>query len=401
MGPGIAVAATGVGAADLVATSVAGSRYGNVLIWAVVVGALLKYVLNEGVARWQLATGTTVFEGWARHLGSVVRWYFLAYLVIWPIFVSGGVMVTCGLAAHTFFPQLSIPAWGIIHSIICFLVVLRGSYITFERIIKVIIVVMFVSIIGAAIVAGIGWKAIVVPQMLPADDLRMVLSLIGGVGGSVTMLCYGYWIREKQWRGGDYLPLVRIDLATAYVLTGLFGGALMVLSTHVLLSTGVEVAGSGALVQLGNLLTGVMGETGRLVFLIGFWGVVLSSLLGVFQGVPYLFADYVWNLRGAKPEERERMVGNKSLSYRVFLGYLAFPCMLMLYIDNPIWIVITYAAVSALFVPFFAATLLYMNSRVDWVGEKFRNGWVTNLVLVATLALFGYLGVVGFLARLS
>ena len=39
IGPGLVVAATGVGAADLVATLVAGSKYGYALLWAVVLGA--------------------------------------------------------------------------------------------------------------------------------------------------------------------------------------------------------------------------------------------------------------------------------------------------------------------------------------------------------------------------
>ena len=60
IGPGIVVAATGVGAGDMIAASVAGAKYGTVIIWAAIVGAVIKFVLNEGMARWQLATGTTV-----------------------------------------------------------------------------------------------------------------------------------------------------------------------------------------------------------------------------------------------------------------------------------------------------------------------------------------------------
>ncbi len=39
IGPGIMAAATGVGAGDLVATMVAGSRYGYTLLWAVILGS--------------------------------------------------------------------------------------------------------------------------------------------------------------------------------------------------------------------------------------------------------------------------------------------------------------------------------------------------------------------------
>lgn len=75
VGPGLVVAATGVGAADMVATLVAGSRYGYALLWAVVLGVILKIILVEGAGRFTLATGKTIFEGW-RSLGKWTTWYF-------------------------------------------------------------------------------------------------------------------------------------------------------------------------------------------------------------------------------------------------------------------------------------------------------------------------------------
>ena len=63
IGPGLLVAATGVGAGDLATASFAGSLLGNGILWAAVLGAFLKYVVNEGLARWQLATGNTIIEG--------------------------------------------------------------------------------------------------------------------------------------------------------------------------------------------------------------------------------------------------------------------------------------------------------------------------------------------------
>ena len=59
IGPGLAVAATGVGAGDLLAAMLAGAEFREILLWVIVAGALLKLALNEGVARWQLATGST------------------------------------------------------------------------------------------------------------------------------------------------------------------------------------------------------------------------------------------------------------------------------------------------------------------------------------------------------
>lgn len=43
--------------------------------------------------------------------------------------------------------------------------------------------------------------------------------------------------------------------------------------------------------------------------------------------------------------------------------------------------------------PLPALTLLIMNNRTRWVGRQYRNGWLTNVVLVAALAFFACLAV--------
>ena len=55
VGPGVLVAATGVGAGDLATGALVGSKLGTAVLWAVVLGAGLKYLLTEGLARWQMA----------------------------------------------------------------------------------------------------------------------------------------------------------------------------------------------------------------------------------------------------------------------------------------------------------------------------------------------------------
>ena len=90
--PGLLVAATGVGAGDLATASFAGSLLGNGILWAAVLGAFLKFVVNEGLARWQLATGNTLIEGAVDKFGRVFGWLFLPYLFIWSFFVASALM---------------------------------------------------------------------------------------------------------------------------------------------------------------------------------------------------------------------------------------------------------------------------------------------------------------------
>ena len=398
IGPGIAIAATGVGAGDLVSVTAAGSKFGNTLIWAVVVGAILKYVLNEGVARWQLATGQSVVEGWAQHLGPLAGYCFVAYLVLWTFFVSGGLMVAAGLAAHTLIPILSRQWWGVIHAVLGFVLVWLGTYERFEQVMKALVALMFIAIVGTALAAGPSADSLLVPPAVPVGGLPFTLGLIGGVGGTVTMLAYGYWIQERNWIGVGWLGTVRTDLAIAYGLTGLFGVGVMFLSTEILYQQGIQVEGQDGLLRMASILQQSLGPIGQWLFLIGFWGATFSSILGVFQGVPYLFADFVCQASGST-NARDEYVNPRKPFYRMYLLFMAFPCMLMLFAPRPIWIVVTYAAISSLFLPLLALSLLILNNRTRLVGRQHRNGPLTNLLLLAAIGLFIYLGIDALISR--
>lgn len=397
LGPGLAIAATGVGAGDLLAAMVAGADFGTALIWVVVAGAALKLGLNEGVARWQLATGTTLLEGWCRHLGWPFKIYFLAYLVLWSFIVAGGMASACGVAAHAVWPAPGIAGWGALHSLTALVLVWAGRYGLFENVMKAMVGLMTLTLLASVLIVGpdLGAVAEGLLPHLPRGSAAASLSLMGGVGGSVTLLAYGYWIREKGWTGRAALATVRLDLAVGYLLTGIFGGAMLVLAAVVLAGGEGMPPGSQALVACGDAIREATGArfgpaTGRAaasLFLAGVWAAVFTSMLGVWNGVPYLFADFVDGLRG----RFGGAVDTRGRTYRAYLLYLALPPLALLVLGRPIWVIKLYTLSGGLFMPLLAASLLWLNSRRDLVGEL-RNRTPATAVLVLSLVLFLAIG---------
>jgi len=393
LGPGLAIAATGVGAGDLLAAMLAGANFASALVWVIVVGAALKLVLNEGVARWQLATDTTLLEGWCRHLGRPFQIYFLVYLVVWSFIVAGGLMSACGVAAHALVPGLSIRMWAVLHSLAALALVLIGRYAFFESVMKILIGVMVLTLLVSVVLVGpdlMGAVRGLIPTM-PRGSATATLSLMGGVGGSVTMLSYGYWIREKGWTGVGVLGRVRLDLAVGYVLTGLFGVAMLMLAAVVLGGGAGMPPGSEGLVACGDAIRGAttprfgagVGRSAALIFLVGVWGAIFTSTLGVWNGVPYIFADFVSAFKGRYGES----VSTGDWTYRGYLLFLALPPMAMLVLDRPIWVITVYTVTGGLFMPLLAASLLWLNSRRDLVSDQ-RNGRWTTALLIFSLLLF-------------
>jgi Mn2+/Fe2+ NRAMP family transporter len=397
LAPGILIAATGVGAGDLITASIAGSRVGLTILWAVLVGAVLKWVLNEGLARWQMATGTTLLEGWVDRLGGWVQWVFLLYLIPWTLATGAALMTACGAAGAAVW-QLGLPfgqakvVWGVVHALVGLVLVWVGGFRLFEKVMSVCIAVMFVAVMVTAVMIGPDWaqlgRGLVIPQIADFDrDIPWVLGLLGGVGGSVTLLSYGYWVREQGRSGAEGVSRCRLDLAVGYAMTALFGIAMVTIGSRLTLAPGKS---DRVALELADQLAGVMGASGQWVFLIGFWGAVFSSLLGVWQSVPYLFADFMLIRRGVSAEQRAGLDYTKLRAYRGFLVGLAIVPMVLLGRDLG-RVQLVYAVMAAMFMPLLAVTLLILNNRSAWVGQGFRSRWPVNVVLVATIAAFAYI----------
>lgn len=382
IGPGIVIAATGLGAGDMIAASVAGAKFGTVIIWSIILGALFKFVLNDGLAKWQLFTGTTLVSGWLKYFSKIVNYYFLVYLILWGFIVAAALISACGLAAHSIFPFLSVEMWGIIHTIIAFFMVYFGKYSFTEKFMGGIIAIMFIVIIYCTIMLLPDFSDILSGLLnpgIPKGSPKFILGVVGGVGGSVTILSYGYWMREKSWNNKSFFKTARTDLTVAYLLTGLFGiGILIIAST-----TNAEVmTGKKMVLELANRIEIIESPLSKWIFLIGFWGAVFSSMIGVYQGVPYIYNDFINKLKN-----KNQAADTTSKSYRGFLLFLAFPPLLLLIAGKPVIIVIIYSIMGALFMPFLATTLLILNNK--FISDKNqKNNIITNIILVMILILF-------------
>jgi Mn2+/Fe2+ NRAMP family transporter len=282
--------------------------------------------------------------------------------------------------------------FGIAASLLGLGLVLVGGYRAFEVAMKVCIGVMFVTIVVTAAMLWPGWGAVLsglaVPRIpdVPGEPLVWTLALIGGLGGTLTVLCYGYWLREDGRTSPEDLRTCRIDLGASYTITALFGIAMMIVGSNVQ----IEGEGTGLLVTLSDRLGAELGPAGKWLFLAGTFGTVFSSLLGVWQAAPYLFAD-CWRLLGANGAGPQT-VNRSAAPYRVFLALLAVVPMVGLFFSFR-EVQKFYTVIGAYVFPLLALALLVMNSRERWVGARFKNRPLTAFALVGVLVFFTWLAV--------
>jgi Mn2+/Fe2+ NRAMP family transporter len=400
--PGLLTAATGVGAGDLATAGLVGSRLGLTILWAVPVGAFLKFVLTEGLTRWQLATNMTVLEGAMAQWRGAVRLLFPLYLIPWSFFVGSALISACGVTMQAILPLFDNPVhgkivYGILQSLLGLFLVRLGGFKLFEKVMAVCIGVMFVTVVITAAMVAPDWGEVMAGTLLPRvpeaeGAIRHTIALMGGVGGTLTILCYGYWIREEKRQGIEQLRTCRIDIAVGYAATALFGLAMVILGNQ------IPAQGKGAMlvVNLAECLRQQVGPVGRILFLVGAWGAVFSSLLGVWQSVPYIFADFcgMWQRR-----DEPTPVATDSRAYRLYLYAIAIVPLLGLAVKFS-RIQLLYAFIGAGFMPLLAVVLLFLNGKAKLVGMNNRNRVPTTLVLIATLVFFAAAGWLAILEKI-
>jgi Mn2+/Fe2+ NRAMP family transporter len=390
------VAATGVGAGDLVATLIAGSSFGYTLLWAAIAGCLVKISLAEAAGRWHLSTGRTLFDGWAS-LGRWTTWFFAVYAVVWGFVYGAAAMSSSALPLQALFPDvMDLKWWAVACGLTGLVFVWFNRYAVFEKVMTVLVGVMFLVTVYLAIrvTPNLGDAFAGLLPVLPdeKDSVLNTLGLIGGVGGTITLAAYGYWVNAKGWTDTGWMKVMRLDNRVAYATTGIFVVAMLFVGAELLHSANVALAkGDKGLIQLGDILEAEYGSATAKFFLIGFFATSFTSLIGVWHGVSLMFADFVTRLRpgtgAALGEEVASGARERSWPFRAYLLWLTFPPIVLLFQDQPFRLIIIYGVLGAAFLPFLAGTLLWLLNS-GRTPAQWRNGPLSNTMLALAGLLF-------------
>lgn len=378
--PGLLVAATGVGAGDLITGALAG-HYLGLLLWVPLLGAILKYVLTEGIARYQFATGNTLIYGWMKELGKGVQYPFFIYLVVWSFMVGGALVNGVGSSLQNIFPiEYGKVIYGTAASLLTLLLLSYGRYEIFEKIMTILIGFMFFAVIGTSLSFIDSLPKLIQGFFsVKADTFSnpWFLGVLGGVGGTLTILCYGYWIRESNREGREGFKITKIDLSVSYLLTGLFSVSMMILGYQL---TEIDKSGPIFVEQVSQLFAQKLGPWGEYLFKAGFFCGVYSSLLGVWQSVPYLYADLWFIHKGEKVQDLK----GTTIYKRSLIALSIIPLVSTLIKFQAIQLL--YAVVGALFIPLCVISLLLLNNKKE--RGDYRNSIGINFLLVLTLLFF-------------
>jgi hypothetical protein len=111
----------------------------------------------------------------------------------------------------------------------------------------------------------------------------------------------------------------------------------------------------------------------------------MSSLVGVWNGVSLMFADFVGHVRGLGADHRDSRAGGKY--YKGYILWLTLPPIALIFMGEPVYLILAYGVLGALFMPFLAITLLWL-LNTDRTPEEWRNKLHSNIALFLCAAAF-------------
>jgi Mn2+/Fe2+ NRAMP family transporter len=378
-------------------------------MWIIVVALFIRFLFVSLIAKYQLLNqhGEGVLDGLAR----LHRWYAPGLLV--AAFVMGHVYgaymaVGVGETWAKLTGRGQTWQWALGWTAVALIIAFRPSYKALDLLFKVLLGLLAVSFLGVALwigpdPAGIlkGTLGFALPsQKGPFDSLLLVVGTIGAVGGSLMNLAYPYFIEEKGWRGPRYRRVQMYDFLLAVLVMIVLDLSIWTLGAELVHGTGREVHN---LDDLTRLLTEVLGETGRVLFHLGVFAAVYTSIIGHAVGLGAIGSHGYrrWRAGPGVP------LSGKHVDTRIYRGLVLWVLISPLVWTAPgmpdfVTLTLLANSLQVVLIPFLAGGLWCITARSRYIGAAHRNRPWENAVMVVVfaLALWGAYGSVSTVSAL-
>jgi Mn2+/Fe2+ NRAMP family transporter len=402
-GPGIVIVLTWLGAGDVVDMATAGANYGYALLWVFVVAILFRFLFVSLIARYQLCNqhGEGVLDGLAR-LHPLYAPILLAAAVVMGHVYGSYMTRGVGEICRNVFGFGAIWQWAVACNAFAFYLVYQPGFRRLELIFFFFLAVLSVSFLGCAV--WVGFDPVEVARGLVRVEMpgkqgvydpgHVALAMIGAVGGSLMNLVYPYFLDAKGWRGAQYRKVQLYDL--------LIGIAAMLVLNLAVWALGAELLYPDRRIEnledLPNLLSTLLGASGRILFYCGIFAAVYTSIIGHAAGLGRL-GTHAW-LRwqaGSGPISPE-------FRHHPCFGVIGVSCLVTPLVwtlpGMPGFVALTLAANSAqvILLPLLAGGLWWITASSRLIGREHRNRWWENLLMGVLFALAVYFAVQAFIS---
>lgn len=247
IGPGTVIAAAFIGPGTITMCSIAGSKYGLDLIWALLFSLLVTTILQLTAAKIGLITQKGLSANLLESFDSQTFKYLAIALVLSAILVgntayqagniSGGV-----LGVSSIFGQLSysftgfnINFYSILVGLLAFVILFTGNIRFIERVLIGLVLIMSLAFLTSAIIVQPDFvliiKGLFIPKF-PEGSLLVIIGLIGTTVVPYNIFLHASLVSDK-WDSVSDLKFVEIDTLLAVLLGGIISLSVMITASAI------------------------------------------------------------------------------------------------------------------------------------------------------------------------
>lgn len=368
--------------------SEAGSSFGFQLIWAIILGTICVVFLVEMSGRLAAVSKHTLAAAVRERLGfNFFVIPLLAEIAVDFLVLAaeiGGVCIALQLVTG-----ISFQWWALPVAFAIWLLIWKGNFGIIENgvsllgLITLVFVVATFKLHPSLTELGKGLLP-TLPQNDTPHYLFIAVSILGALISPYLFYFYSSGAVEDKWDEGH----IGVNRAVATLGMG-FGSivslGVLIVAALVLKPKGIQV---DSYEQAALMLTQPFGYWGFILFAASLGIACFGAALEVTLDTAYIVAQALgWNWgENLKPKDAARF----SLVYTVFV-FLA--SLLMVIGIDPLQLTLFSMALTALILPPVIIPFLILMNDQSYVG-KYRNGWISNSVVIFTIALAFVLAIV-------
>ncbi|MGC6479937.1 MAG: Nramp family divalent metal transporter [Flavobacteriaceae bacterium] len=303
-GPGIFAIGYTIGTGSVTSMIVAGNNFGMNLLWVLCFSCLFSGILIYVSGSYYLLTGETILYAIRKHFpkGKIIA---LAIILTVGIGQWNSLIGILGITSNVIFevlslnfPALTAQKYEIVLSIaviiigIFYILLIRGNYSVFEKILAVFVTAMglsflftlfFVYPLPSEILRGL---IPTIPEVEGAGTL--IAAFVGTTMAAATFLSRPLFIQGKGWTIHDF-KLQKNDAIVASILIFTISGSIMAVASGSLYGTGTEI---NHVLDMSDTLKPSVGKFAVSIFFIGTLSAGLSSIFPCLMIVPLMLGDF-------------------------------------------------------------------------------------------------------------
>lgn len=221
-GPGAVLVGLSIGAGEIIIWPTTVAKHGAGMAWAAVVGVFLQIWINLEIARWTVATGETVYTGYARVWRGFGPVFILLTILGWlaPGWAQASgsalkaLLVGPQFGAHSFWGSNTCWTTVTFAAVIGLLFGPKFVYHSVEKTIELLVLTVTVGLILVAFFVGtadtwtdLGRGIVNVGYRAPGFEVKelFIAIVFAGAGGTANLF-YTFYLRDKNIGMGALIP---------------------------------------------------------------------------------------------------------------------------------------------------------------------------------------------------